>query len=95
MVGKPYHKVREELPVYGVLYLLPAGISLKRAIMNHCLLCFSFFAGLLLPCDVSGDPSPVNILFVANQMDHSVLLVDPVSKQALAIARHSRNQNSR
>jgi YVTN family beta-propeller protein len=51
--------------------------------MNHCLLCISFFACLLLPCDVSGDPSPVNILFVANQMEHSVLLVDPISKQVL------------
>jgi YVTN family beta-propeller protein len=52
--------------------------------MNHCLLCIAFFACLLLPCDVSGDPSPVNILFVANQMEHSVLLVDPISKQVLA-----------
>jgi hypothetical protein len=61
-----------------------AGISLERAIMNHCLLWTSFFACLLLPCDVSGDLSPVNILFVANQMEHSVLLVDPISKQVLA-----------
>jgi len=52
--------------------------------MNHCLLCISFLACLLLPRDVSGDPSPVNILFVANQMEHSVLLVDPISKQVLA-----------
>jgi YVTN family beta-propeller protein len=43
-----------------------------------------FLACLLLPCRVSGDPSPVNILFVANQMEHSVLLVDPISKQVLA-----------
>ena len=43
-----------------------------------------FLACLLLPCHVSGDPNPVNILFVANQVEHSVLLVDPISKQILA-----------
>src|SRR5579864_9675059 len=52
--------------------------------MNHCLRAFSFFACLLLPSGVSGDPSPDNLLFVANQMEHSVLLVDPMSKQVLS-----------
>ena len=33
---------------------------------------------------VSGDPRPDNLLLVANQMEHSVLLVDPMSKQVLA-----------
>jgi len=52
--------------------------------MSHRLMCISFFACLLLPCSVSGDPKPSNILFVANQMEHSVMLVDPISKQVLA-----------
>ena len=52
--------------------------------MNHCLICISFSACLLFPYDLSGDPSPVNILFVANQMEHSVLLVNPISRQVLA-----------
>jgi DNA-binding beta-propeller fold protein YncE len=33
---------------------------------------------------VSGDRRPDSLLFVANQMEHSVLLVDPMSKQVLA-----------
>jgi YVTN family beta-propeller protein len=52
--------------------------------MNHGLLGILFLACLLLPCGVSGDPPPDNLLFVANQMEHSVLLVDPVSKQVVA-----------
>jgi len=52
--------------------------------MNHRHLGVLFLACLLLPCRVSGDPPPDNLLFVANQMEHSVLLVDPISKQVLA-----------
>jgi DNA-binding beta-propeller fold protein YncE len=52
--------------------------------MNHRLLCISFLAFLLLPRDASGDRRPHNLLFVANQMEHTVLLVDPSSKQVLA-----------
>ena len=52
--------------------------------MNHRHLGILFLACLLLPSSVSGDPGPDNILFVANQMEHSVLLVDPLSKQVLA-----------
>ena len=52
--------------------------------MNHCRLCIFICACLLLPCDFSGEPRPDSLLFVANQMEHSVLLVDPRSKQVLA-----------
>src|SRR5215472_12791816 len=52
--------------------------------MRYPLLSILFFAYLLLPCTVSGDRHPDNLLFVANQMDHTVLLVDPMSKQVLA-----------
>src|SRR6202049_1192592 len=52
--------------------------------MNHRHLGILFLACLLLPCSVSGDPPPDNLLFVANQMEHSVLLVDPLSKQVVA-----------
>jgi YVTN family beta-propeller protein len=38
----------------------------------------------MVPCGVLGDPLPDSLLFVANQMEHSVLLVDPTSKQVLA-----------
>jgi YVTN family beta-propeller protein len=52
--------------------------------MDHRHLGILFLACLLLPCSVSGDPRPDSLLFVANQMEHSVLLVDPMSKQVLA-----------
>jgi YVTN family beta-propeller protein len=52
--------------------------------MKHCLLGILFFAFLLLPCNASADPRPDNLLLVANQMEHTVLLVDPVSKQVVA-----------
>src|ERR1700730_18419408 len=52
--------------------------------MNHRHLGILFLACLLLSCSVSGDPPPDSLLFVANQMEHSVLLVDPMSKQVLA-----------
>lgn len=52
--------------------------------MKHCLLGIFFFAFLLLPWSVSADPRPDNLLFVANQMEHTVLLVDPMSKQVVA-----------
>jgi YVTN family beta-propeller protein len=52
--------------------------------MKRCLLGISFFACLLLPSVVSGDQRPDNLLLVANQMEHSVVLVDPMSKQVLA-----------
>jgi DNA-binding beta-propeller fold protein YncE len=52
--------------------------------MKHPRLGISFFACLLLACSVSGDPRPDNLLFVANQIEHSVLLVDTTSKQVLA-----------
>jgi DNA-binding beta-propeller fold protein YncE len=53
--------------------------------MNHRHLGILFLACFLAPCSVSGDPRPDSfLLFVANQMEHSVLLVDPMSKQVLA-----------
>ena len=52
--------------------------------MKHCLLDISLFASLLLAYSVSGDQQPENLLFVANQMEHTVLLVDPMSKQVVA-----------
>jgi YVTN family beta-propeller protein len=52
--------------------------------MNHRHLGILFLACLSVPCSVSGDPRPDCLLFVANQMEHSVLLVDPMSKQVLA-----------
>ena len=52
--------------------------------MNHRHLGILFLACLLLSRSVSGDPRPDSLLFVANQMEHSVLLVDPMSKQVLA-----------
>ena len=52
--------------------------------MKYSFLCISLFACLALPGGVSGDPHPGNLLFVANQIDHTVLLVDPISKQVLA-----------
>lgn len=52
--------------------------------MNHCLLCVWSFAYLLLALGASRDPRPDNLLLVANQMEHSVLLVDPMTKQVVA-----------
>ena len=52
--------------------------------MTHHRLTTFFIAWLLLLCSVSAAPRPDNLLLVANQMEHSVLLVDPVSKQVLA-----------
>src|SRR3984893_18535649 len=52
--------------------------------MKHHLLGISFFACILFPCSVFSDALPDSLLFVANQMEHSVLLVDPMSKQVLA-----------
>jgi YVTN family beta-propeller protein len=52
--------------------------------MNQRHLGILFLACFLLPCGLSGDPRPDNLLFVANQMEHSVLLVDPKSKEVLA-----------
>jgi len=52
--------------------------------MKHRLLGIIFFAFLLLACSFSADPRPDNLLFVANQMEHTVLLVDPMSKQVVA-----------
>ena len=52
--------------------------------MRHCHLGVLFSACLLLSCSVSGDQHPEALLFVANQMEHSVLLVDPIAKQVLA-----------
>ena len=43
-----------------------------------------FLPFLLLSSGAPGDSRPDNLLLVANQMEHSVLLVDPVSKQVLA-----------
>src|SRR5262249_33595825 len=56
----------------------------ERAIMKHHLLGISFFACILFPYSVFGDELRDNLLFVANQVEHSVLLVDPQSKQVLA-----------
>jgi YVTN family beta-propeller protein len=52
--------------------------------MKHCLLDISLFASLLLAYSVSGDRHSDNLLFVANQMEHTVLLVDPMSKHVVA-----------
>ena len=52
--------------------------------MKHRRLGVLLSACLLLSCNVSGDPRPDTLLLVANQMEHSVLLVDPMSKQVLA-----------
>lgn len=52
--------------------------------MKHRLWGIAFLACLLLPRAASSDPRPDNLLFVANQMEHTVLLVDPISKQVLA-----------
>jgi len=52
--------------------------------MNHRHFGILFLACLLLPCSVSGDQRPDSLLFVADQMEHSVLLVDPISKKVLA-----------
>jgi len=50
--------------------------------MKHCLLGVFFFAFLLSSCSASADPRP-DLLFVANQMEHTVLLVNPMSKQVV------------
>ena len=42
------------------------------------------FACILFPYGIFGDPLPDNLLFIANQMEHSVLLVEPMSRQVLA-----------
>jgi YVTN family beta-propeller protein len=52
--------------------------------MQHRLLGISFFACLLLRLGASGDRRPDNLLFVANQMEHTVLLVDAMSKEVVA-----------
>lgn len=52
--------------------------------MRHLLLGISVFACLSLPLNVSASPHADNLLFVANQMEHSVLLVDPIAKQVVA-----------
>jgi YVTN family beta-propeller protein len=52
--------------------------------MKHRLLGISFFACLLLRLGASSDRRPDNLLFVANQMEHTVLLVDTMSKQVVA-----------
>jgi YVTN family beta-propeller protein len=52
--------------------------------MKHRRLSVSFFACLLVPCSVSGNLRRDNLLLVDNQMEHSVLLVDPMSKHVLA-----------
>jgi YVTN family beta-propeller protein len=52
--------------------------------MKHRLLGISFFACLLLRFGASGDRRPDDLLFVANQMEHTVLLVDAMSKQVVA-----------
>ena len=52
--------------------------------MNHRLLVICFFTCVLCSRSASADPRPDNLLFVANRMEHTVLLVDPISKQVLA-----------
>ena len=52
--------------------------------MRHRLLGIFIFACLLLPLNLSGGPQPDNQLFVANQMEHTVLLVDVASRQVRA-----------
>ena len=52
--------------------------------MKPPVLALSLFACVLLAWGVSGDQRADSLLLVANQMDHTVLLVDPMSKQVLA-----------
>jgi len=52
--------------------------------MKHRRLGVLFSVCLLLSCSVSGNPRQDALLLVANQMEHSVLLVDPMSKRVLA-----------
>jgi len=52
--------------------------------MNHSRLAISFFACLLLPFSMTWDLRSDSLLFVANQIEHTVLLVDPLSRQVLA-----------
>jgi hypothetical protein len=40
--------------------------------------------GLLFPRAVSSDLRPSNLAFVANQMEHTVLLLDTISQQVLS-----------
>src|SRR5580704_4834767 len=73
--------------LFAVLYFRPIRSSArlgKRAIINHRRLGILSLACLVLPWSVSGDSHPDSLLLVANQMEHSVLLVDPMSKQVLA-----------
>lgn len=58
-------------------------MGLRRGIMKLRRLGISFFACLLFVCSLSGDPRSRDLLFVANQIEHSVLLVDTRSKQVL------------
>ncbi len=66
---------------FGQLEVL---LGLGQGIAGHLHLGISFFACLLFVCSVSGDPRSDNLLFVANQIEHSVLLVDTTSKLVLA-----------
>ena len=52
--------------------------------MKRCCLGIFFLSCLLIRCGISGEPRQDNLLLVANQMEHSLLLVNPVSKQVLA-----------
>lgn len=52
--------------------------------MKHLLLSILLFTWLLLPFGASDDRRRDNLLFVANQLEHTVLLVDASSKQVVA-----------
>jgi hypothetical protein len=51
--------------------------------MNQRHLGIWLLACFLLPYSAAGDPRTNSLLLIANQMEHSVLLVDPMSKQVL------------
>ena len=52
--------------------------------MKHRCLGIFVLACLMLRSAVSGEPRPDSLLLIANQMEHSLLLVNPISKQVLA-----------
>jgi len=62
----------------------PLSSPEKGAIVSQRFLGMWFLPFLVLSSGAPGDSRPDNLLLVANQMEHSVLLVDPVSKQVLA-----------
>jgi hypothetical protein len=52
--------------------------------MNKLSFVAMLFVGALIPHSVSGDMRAGNLLFVANQIEHTVSIVDTMSKQVVA-----------